>query len=241
MRYAASVAILLLFTVGGWAQEVKLPPEVKAEPGMILVKAETDCSTVAWWAPDGGLQVIPADLLKNTMTAVCFAIKPGRYRLVAMVAKEGKPAYAVTTVIVGEVPPIPPGPEPEPPGPGPKPPTPVSGLHVLILFESGDAGKLSAGQQGVIYGKQVRDWLNANTALGPDNKTRAWRIWDKDVDASGEAKIWQDLLARKRTGVPWIIIAGSGGVAYEGPLLSNVQETIALLSKYSTTKAIHHR
>src|SRR5262245_34464177 len=123
MRYMLT---LLLWPALCQAQTVKLPPEVKAEPGMVLVKSETDCPTVEWWAPDGGLQVIPSDLLKDTKTAVCFAMKPGRYRLQAVVAKGDKPAYAMTTVIVVN-------PGPTPPGPGPEPVPPTDPFAKAIL------------------------------------------------------------------------------------------------------------
>ena len=170
--------------------------------------------------------------------SLCFTGPPGTYRvkLRAIRLRDGKASVetARATVTIGKpTPPVPPG--PVPPGPGPVPPgpapIPVDGFRVLVVYESAELPKLPPQQQAVLYARSVRDYRDAKCAVGPDGKTREWRMWDKDSDASGEAKHWQDALKRERKSVPWIIVStGKGG--YEGPLPASVAETLALLKKH---------
>jgi hypothetical protein len=82
-----------------------------------------------------------------------------------------------------------------------------------------------------LFDKRVRDYLNSKCVVGPDNKTREWRIYDKDVDTSGEAKLWRDAMKRERKTIPWLVIStGKGGVERELP--ANVEDTLALLKQY---------
>lgn len=141
-------------------------------------------------------------------------------------------AYGSVTFTVGDVPQ--PGPPTPPDPPGPKPPAPVAGLKVLVVEESADRTRLPLAQQSVILGKTVRDRLNAVTPVGPDGRTREWRIYDKDVDASAEAPHWKALLARPRQSVPWVVLAdGAGNPVFEGPLPGTVADFLALIDKYA--------
>lgn len=140
-----------------------------------------------------------------------------------------------TVVNVGKlVPPTPP-PGPDPPVPPTPPPGPVpipgEGLRVLMLYESTDIPKLAESQRSVLFSKKVRDYLNAKCPPGPDGKTKEWRVWDKDSDATGEAKIWQDALARPAKSMPWVVIS-NGKTGYEGPMPTTVEGMLALLKKY---------
>ncbi len=132
------------------------------------------------------------------------------------------------------------GPQPPPPKPidppQPKPvdppaPIPAAGLHVLVVYESADLSKYPSGQQAAIYAKSVRDYLNATCPAGPDGKTRQWRMWDKDTDATEEQKLWQDALKRARTQTPWVIVS-NGTTGFEGPLPASADEMLALLKRY---------
>jgi len=125
-------------------------------------------------------------------------------------------------------PPIPPVPPPDPPSPAP---IPVAGFRVLIVYESGDLTKMPAAQQAILYSKTLRDYLNVKCVAGPDSKTREWRIFDKDVDTSGESAVWQAVMKRPRSAVPWIVIS-DGKAGHEGPLPATVDETLALLKKW---------
>lgn len=173
-----------------------------------------------------------------------FTGMAGSYRVEAVAGRTDKDGNLildeseVTVTIGGEptpTPPTPPGPTPPGPTPTPEPtpdaPIPVAGFRVLVVYETGEVAKLPKEQAAVLYAKQVRDYLNSKCVTGADSKTREWRIWDKDVDASGEAKHWQAALARNRKGVPWIIIS-DGKTGFEGPLPASVDEMLRLLKKY---------
>lgn len=105
--------------------------------------------------------------------------------------------------------------------------------RVLVVYESADLPKLPAAQQAVIYGKAVRDRLDALTPLGPDGKTHEWRMWDKDTDASAEVPAWGQLLRRERKSLPWVVIASDAGPLYEGPLPANAADMAELLDRYT--------
>lgn len=127
------------------------------------------------------------------------------------------------------------GPQPPPgPGPGPTPspaPIPVDGFRVLIVYESSELSKMPAAQQSILYSKPVRDYLNAKCVMGPDGKTKEWRIYDKDVATDAESKTWQDAMKRPRQSIPWLIVS-DGKTGYEGPLPGSVDEAMAILKKW---------
>lgn len=129
--------------------------------------------------------------------------------------------------------PKPPTPDPKPPAPDPKPvdppPIPAAGLHVLVVFETGKA--LPPGQQSILYGKAVRDYLQANCVVGPDGKTKQFRIYDQDVDASRDSKLWADAMKRPRASVPWVVVS-NGKTGFEGPLPENPDKFLELVRKY---------
>lgn len=127
MRTLSALLLALSLAASTWGQSVKLPAEVKGEPGaFVRVAAETDCTALQWYALDPGLNLFPVDLLKDTRTAVVTAGKAGRYRLLSYGAKGDKAsAPAVCVVVVGEPPPPEPGPGPGP-GPAPGPADPLT-------------------------------------------------------------------------------------------------------------------
>lgn len=132
-------------------------------------------------------------------------------------------------------PPGPVGPQ-GPPG-SPKPidppvdpaPIPFDGNRVLIVYETGKV--YPSATQGIIFGQKVRDYLNSKCVIGKDGKTREWRIFDQDIDASGDSPLWAGAMARKRTAVPWIVIS-TGKAGFEGALPATVDETLKLLTKF---------
>jgi hypothetical protein len=118
------LAFLTLLAFGGplRAQSIELPAAVTVPtPGLVLVApTKVDGDAVAWFTLDPGLQLIPAELLRDSTKALGIAIQPGVYRLRAVAAKVvgGKAAIspvAECVVTVGQ-------PGPTPPGPGPTPP-----------------------------------------------------------------------------------------------------------------------
>lgn len=121
--------------------------------------------------------------------------------------------------------------EPEPdPDVDPTPPTPVGPMRVLMVYESAEVAKMTEAQRGVLFSRKVRDYLNAK--CDADGTVKAWRIWDKDTDASEEKLAWQDALKRPRASVPFIHIFKGASAVYEGPLPANVDEALALLKKH---------
>lgn len=227
-----AILLLLLLAVPAWSQTIRLPVEVKGDPGtFIRVVADTDGAHVRWYALDSGLALFPVDLLKDSKTAVVIAQAKGRYRLIAWTAKGDVPSLAVETVVViGEVPPVPPGPVP----PGPVPPVPPSpipldGFRVLVVVETADLSKLPAGQLAALYSERVRGYLNQKCVK--EDGRPAWNVWDKDVSTDLVPKHWQDAMKRPRGSVPWILIS-TGKDGYEGPFPATEADTLALLAKY---------
>lgn len=138
---------------------------------------------------------------------------------------------AEVTFTVGDTPDPKP---PIPPVPPPPSPIPADGNRVIIFYESGTA--LPSKQQLILTAQEIRTYLNSKCALGPDSKTKEWRIWDKDVDASGESVIWQNAVkhfsSTNGATVPWIMIAHGKDGGFEGPLPSDIPATLELLKKY---------
>jgi hypothetical protein len=239
MRKLTLPALAALVLAGALtAAELKLPPEVKGDPGdFVTVPADTSGKDVKWVALDAGLKVFPSSLLKDSKTAVVTAQKPGKYRLLAYTADEKGPSEpAITTVVIAGVDPTPPAPPPGPPTPPTPPPEPapipLAGLRVLIVYESKDLATMPEPQKGILYGKSSPDYLSSKCVVGADGKTREWRIWDADVDASGGGKHWQDALKRKRDRLPWVIISNPGKGGFEGPLPENAEKFLELVKKY---------
>ena len=117
-----SICLLLFFTIPASTQTVKLPAEVRGDPGgLTIVKAGTDCAELRWVVLDPGLSLIPPELLKDTKTAVVMSGRAGRYRLLAYGAIKDKVSDpAICVVVIGEMPPT-----PIPPDPGPLPSDPL--------------------------------------------------------------------------------------------------------------------
>ena len=171
-----------------------------------------------------------------------FVAPPGRYSVRVLIIQMGEdgvilPLKLRHTVTIGKpgpgpdpTPPGPNPPDPTPPGPTPGPaPIPVDGFRVLMVYETAEVSKLPKEQQSVLYSKKVRDYMDSKCVA--NGGTKEWRIWDKDIDTSGESKLWQDAMKRTRQSIPWLIVS-DGKTGYEGPLPPNVEATLELLKKY---------
>jgi hypothetical protein len=98
---------------------IALPAEVKGDIGtFIKIDAETNGKEVRWFAATTGLNVFPAELLKNSRSTVVTATAAGSYKLIAYTAVADVPSEPATCLVIVGTPP--PGPNP-PPGPGPGP------------------------------------------------------------------------------------------------------------------------
>jgi hypothetical protein len=118
--------------------------------------------------------------------------------------------------------------------PGPKvdpSPAKVAGLTTLIVYETGDSNKLTEKQYALIFGKRVRDYLDAHCVKGDDG-VPAYRICDPDVPVENLPPAMQALMHRERKSLPWLEIASTKG-GFEGPLPDVAEdEFIKLLAKY---------
>ncbi len=109
-------------------------------------------------------------------------------------------------------------------------PAPIAepGLHVLIVYESGD---VNASVATITRSMVIREYLDAKCPAEPDGKMKAYRIWDANVDAKNDLAVWQDAFKRPRKSIPWIVVS-NGKTGWEGPLPSTVAATLDLLRKY---------
>lgn len=238
---------------------ITLPLDVKAQKGMpVEVKATTEGKTVRWLVMDEGLALIPPHLLKDSKTALVWAMEEGVYRLAAYTVLDGEPTEAaICLVTVGKPapkPPVPPKPDPDKEKKDKDPLTPPipikdvpfagvepAGLRVLIIEESAERPKLPSSQRLVILSRTVREYLDAKTAngKGPGGMPWAeWRIYDKDQDVSQDSEHFKRAMGMDRKDkdgqpgkLPWLLI-GTGKDGYSGPLPMTVKETMDLLRKY---------
>jgi hypothetical protein len=177
--------------------------------------------------------------------ATCYVwAKPGTYR-VLLTATDwtaqtiSRTRFTFSVKGEGPTPPTPPGPGPGPNPPVPPGPTPGVGMKVLVTYESADTPKLTAAQWGGLQSATFRALLNSKCDQGPDGKTREWRVWDKDTDASAAGGAWPALM-KEASGAtqPAIVIAdGKGVVRYKGPLPATLAEMVALVNKYAPAGA----
>lgn len=164
--------------------------------------------------------------------------KPGKHEIEVNVIGQNPLSWDDETVLVevGQGPnPPPPGPDPPGPTPGPAP-IDGQGLRVLFVVESSEANLLTSGQQQVLYGEQVRSYLNQYCAKGTDSKqTPEWRIMDPDSKFTAADNKFAKALARPRASLPWIVIS-NGTSGYEGPLPASPEEAVFLIDQYNTAK-----
>jgi hypothetical protein len=101
------------------APKLVLPVTATGDVGaFIAVTAETNGTQVRWVSMTPGLNVFPAELLRDSRSTVVTASREGDYTLLAYTALGNVPSQpSVMHVIVGQ--PVPPEPGP---GPGPTPP-----------------------------------------------------------------------------------------------------------------------
>lgn len=132
------------------------------------------------------------------------------------------------------------GPEPDPPGPDPDPdpepdpddpaPIPEDGFRVLILYETEMKEKLPELQKAIIFGAEVRDYLDKACVSEPDGG-KGYRIYDKDQDATGDYPVWETAMQRRPESIPWVLIS-NGKTGYEGKLPESPSKFIELCKKH---------
>lgn len=232
-RALAALAFLALTAPMGWAQlRVKAEREYAPHRKIVLQAADvTSAKAQFLWDVDG-----EADTVEAGGTLYVWAA-PGTYkvRLTAIdfdAKKVERATFSFT--VTGKT--TPPGPKPDGP-PDVKPDGGLKALRALVLVEEHEAAKLPAGQRAILWGKASHDKLNAVTPVGPDGKTREWRIWDQDVDAAGDDAKWAAAAKRARAAKgyapPWVLLFDGEADAYSGPLPKDAAAWSALLDKHA--------
>lgn len=216
-----------------------LPAEKQTPVGkpVTVVPTKNEGAEIRWLLPDSGLleergflDLIPEELRSKLTGRMFYADTKGRFRVWAISARGGIVSdKAECVIVVGDAPPppIPPGPGPTPPGPAP---IPGDGLRVLIVYDSATLSALPKEQISMMYGGELRGYLNSHCVKGPDGKTPEWRIWSAEVPTGAESKTWQDAMARKRDKLPWLIVAKDGKLGFEGPLPTTTAETMKIIT-----------
>ena len=121
-------------------------------------------------------------------------------------------------------------------GPSPEPaPFPARGLAVLMVYESEKADDLTKGQRAILYGREMREFLNAKCVKGPDGTTPEYRVWDKDTDASDDAETWQKAMAVPRQADRWLVVS-NGTSGYSGPLPEQPEEFKAIVNRFASSQ-----
>lgn len=128
-----------------------------------------------------------------------------------------------------------PGPAPGPgpsPNPDPQPEEKISGLCVLMVYESGKVGTYSAEQNTVMNSADLRVWLSVN--LDSSGGLANYRCLDKDTFKNVQKcdQVWCKWLATPPPQLPWIVIGNSTKIVYQGPLPTKVDEVKQLVLKY---------
>lgn len=129
-------------------------------------------------------------------------------------------ALAVLLVPVGWLPNV---------GPSVPAPIPVDGLRVVFVEES----ESNPVWFSTLTGDPVlRNWLNDNCVKEPTGEP-GWKIFDEDRDTKNDLPVYQQVLTRPRTSVPWYVVS-NGRTGAEGPIGAGVQanDLIAIFSKY---------
>ncbi len=236
MKYALLLALLIFLPVTNLRADpptVTLPEKISGDAGPpIRVKATISgiAKSVMWVSLDPGLFVFPPELLKDSMTCVCWSTTPGVYRLMAYTGNVDGPSLpAICTITIGT--PIPPVPPTPPTPPTPPSPIPDQGLRVLVVYKATDLGKLTADQANILASTDIRSYLRSKCVMGPDSKTPEYRFWDLDKPPGNDSPAIGKLLALPRKSVPWVVIS-TGKAGFQGPLPPTINETMALLKKY---------
>lgn len=239
MKRLAAIVVLLALASAVWAAPpaLDIPAEVKAQPGKwLVVSPTTTAASVVYIALDG-LEPFPSTELKDPRKLVVqVPATAGRWRFVAVGALGGEQATTTFTIVVGDVPPVPPVPPgPTPPGPTPPvPPSPVPdpGMHVLLVW---DASKVKTAELDKTIGSARPDGVRAYlTAKCPVVGGKAdWAMWPEGMTAD-QVKEYPStpikaLYARPRTATPWLVVSKDGKLAYEGKLPDTDAAVLALL------------
>jgi hypothetical protein len=156
------------------------------------------------------------------------AVGPGTVKLLLMPKTLKDESSIAEQLITTNTAPIPPPDPPNPPNP-PTPPAPIPliGFRVLIQY---DPATLTADQQGVVFGKTVRDYLQSKCVAGADGKTKDFWIIQKGLDVSAAPK-WIGDAIQRHPGKNTFMIVSDGKTGFDGDIPMNADAAMAILTK----------
>lgn len=233
-RHALLILFLLAFPL--YAQSVKLPAEVKGDPGAwIVVVPESKEGGDVKWKVGPGLTQVPIDKLfpGQKPAGVVVQGKKGVYEVWAWNAKgDAASDLAVCKIIIGDAP----DPGPKPPDPTP---TPTDGKWLIMVWEGMDT--LGAGQSNVTTSARIREWVRTNlkkTGGLPDGE---FIFWDKDDVPEKYPQEWVDRWNKYKgrvteKGKPWMIYS-NGKTIWEGEIPDGVDKALEILNKQEAPKS----
>lgn len=238
----STVCAILLAVLAPLAAQPKLPREVTVEVGDIIpILSVTDADEIRIDTLDASHFKTIREFTDPKMYCLQVGGKtPGVGYIILSSTKGGKlqDLVVVKITVKGVTPPAP-VPVPVPPKPPtPKPPEPIitpiegEGFRVLVIFEAKTVMDLPPAQWNAVNGEKIRNYLETRTPWEEGGKSKAYRIFPKSIDLTGESDTWKKAMERPRTELPWIIISRSGRGGFEGPLPKTADEIYTLLDKY---------
>lgn len=239
MRSIGQTAAIIFLSGMMGGTTLAQPPKLEIEPiivaqGDYVTFSPTSDAVVITYIGLSGVEPFPSDLLKDGKSFILpvRGLKPNSYRFVAIGIRQNEFTRKEFVVRVNGTPGPTPDPEPEPePDPQPDPklddaPVKTDGLHVTFVYETGQ--RLTQSQFNILYGQVTRDYLN--TVCDRTSGQPNWRVLDKDSQALTEP--WKDILKRKKTGIPGLVIVSGKKYVYEGDIPGSTEEFLKLLDKY---------
>lgn len=244
--FAVALAAYVPALAGDVTVKIQGPTQVDSGGFALVGECDKPDAVLRWRvdAPDGAAP--PLELLdsQGRPVLVFMSPAPGSYKavLTAQVPADGLDPFGegVHRTKVGKGPRPTPEPDIDPvdpvdPDPPPTPddnaPFPSDGLAVLIVYETGDASRLSSGHRAIIFGADARKFLDETTKTEADGRTPAYRIFDKDVDISVIDNRWKAAMGVARESLPWVVVS-NGRTGFSGPLPATVDEFKALVGKF---------
>lgn len=176
-----------------------------------------------------------------------FTAKPAKYHYVVECVDFDRKIWATAEADIeiladgtpdpvppGPQPPVPPGPVPPGPTPPPMPTTPLiseAGFHVLIKMDRDDTTR-STEERMILYGADVRDWLDANCPPSLDGG-KGYRMYP--FPASGVLDPWKAAYDATQGELPTATISKDGKTGWAGSIKGMTAD--AFLKKCQEIKA----
>jgi hypothetical protein len=180
------VCVLALAVSTAWAAPtIEIPAEVKAEPGSwVVVSPKTDAASVVYVGLDG-LAAFPSSELKDPRKLVVNPSKAGRFRFVAVGTLKDEQATAAFTIVVGDAPPV-------PPGPGPVLPDGAMGLRKASRDGAAKVGDKTGAKKLATAQRSVASAVMAGGLTTPADILAAWREANRAAVDGVAWKPWAD-------------------------------------------------